>query len=188
MVWSEDPNQPISNVQTLDEIVAHGTEARRMRTILMTAFAGLALFLAAVGLYGVLSRSVAERTAGIGVRIALGDQPRRIQMRFIRHGLALTLTGLILGGATAFAGAGFRRTCCLVCNPTTYERSSLSRRSCLSLHPRGISAGPPGEPHRRNRGATAVELSTGLPRRVALEWHVRGSDAGLGHRKSDAKP
>jgi len=101
-VWSVDPNQAISNVQSMDDIVAHETEERRLQTILMTSFAVLALFLAAIGLYGVLSSNVADHSGEIGVRLALGGQPTHIQAMFVRQGLALAVAGLVIGLGVAW--------------------------------------------------------------------------------------
>jgi putative ABC transport system permease protein len=103
-VWSVDRRQPVSNVQTMDALVADEMKDRRVQTTLFTVFAGLALFLAAVGIYGVLSYAVTERTSEIGVRLALGGQPRGIRVMFVRRGLAVALAGLSIGLVVAFWG------------------------------------------------------------------------------------
>jgi putative ABC transport system permease protein len=101
-VWAVDRDQPISNAETMDEIVARELQDRRLQTTLMMVFAGLALVLAAVGIYGVLSYMVTERTAEIGVRLALGGRPSRIRARFVWRGLALAGTGVAIGLVAAF--------------------------------------------------------------------------------------
>ena len=104
-IWSVDRNQPVSNIQTMDAIVSGELQDREMQTTLLSAFAALALFLAAVGIYGVLSYAVTERTAEIGLRLALGGDPRRIRGLFVRRGLGVAGLGLAIGIAVAYWGA-----------------------------------------------------------------------------------
>jgi len=96
-IWSVDENQPIARVQTIEEIVARQLTTSSQSGGLMTAFALLALFLASLGLYGVLSYAVTQRTNEIGVRMALGATSRDILLSFGRRGMALTLAGLAIG-------------------------------------------------------------------------------------------
>jgi predicted permease len=96
-IWSVDKNQPIARVQTVDDIVASQLSTSSQSSGLMTAFALLALFLASLGLYGVLSYAVTQRTNEIGVRMALGATANDILLSFGRRGMALTLAGLALG-------------------------------------------------------------------------------------------
>ena len=96
-IWSVDKNQPIWRVQTLEEIVDRQLSTPAQSTTLMSAFALLVLLLASLGLYGVLSYAVTQRTNEIGVRMALGATSREILLSFGKHGLALTLTGLAVG-------------------------------------------------------------------------------------------
>jgi predicted permease len=103
-IWSVDRNQPVSNVQTMTAIVAGELQDRQMQTMLFSVFAALALFLAAVGIYGVLSYAVTERTAEIGLRLALGGDPRRIRGLFVRRGLGVAGLGLAIGIVVAFWG------------------------------------------------------------------------------------
>jgi putative ABC transport system permease protein len=103
-IWSVDRNQPLSNVQTMTAIVAGELQDREMQTTLFTVFAGLALFLAAIGIYGVLSYVVTERTAEIGLRLALGGDPGGIRRLFVRRGLTMAGLGLAIGVAVAFWG------------------------------------------------------------------------------------
>ena len=96
-IWSVDKNQPVWRVQTLEEIVDRQLSTPTQSTALLTAFAVLALLLASVGLYGVLSYAVTHRTNEIGVRMALGATSGGILLSFGKRGLALTLTGLAIG-------------------------------------------------------------------------------------------
>ena len=100
-IRSVDKNQPIWRVETLEEIVDRQLSTPRQTTALMAAFALLALLLASLGIYGVLSYAVTQRTSEIGVRMALGASPGEILLSFGKRGLALTLTGLAIGLALA---------------------------------------------------------------------------------------
>jgi len=96
-IWSVDKIQPIWRVQTLEEIVDRQLSTPAQSTTLLTAFAALALLLASLGLYGVLSYAVTQRTHEIGVRMALGATSSDILLSFGKRGLALTLAGLSVG-------------------------------------------------------------------------------------------
>lgn len=96
-VWSIDPEQPVSNVQTLNELLDDEVQNRRVQVTLLGALAGLAILLACVGIYGVLSYSVAARTQEIGVRVALGADSGNIWLAVARQGLVLTGVGLVTG-------------------------------------------------------------------------------------------
>jgi predicted permease len=106
-VWSIDPNQPVARVQTVEEIAARQLSAPSQSTTLLGAFALLALLLASLGLYGVLSNTVAQRTTEIGVRMALGATTRDILLTFGWRGLKLTLAGLALGLVLALIAVRF---------------------------------------------------------------------------------
>jgi len=96
-IWSVDPQQPVSNVQTMDEIVAEEITDQRMAMILLGALAGLALLLAAVGVYGVLSYAVTQRTQEIGVRMALGARRSTILLMIASDGGRMVAIGSGLG-------------------------------------------------------------------------------------------
>ena len=96
-IWSLDKNQPLARIQTMEEIVNRQLSTPSQSTALLAAFAVLALLLASVGLYGVLSYAVTRRTNEIGVRMTLGATSGEILLSFGKRGLALTLTGLVIG-------------------------------------------------------------------------------------------
>jgi putative ABC transport system permease protein len=102
-----DPNLPVTNVLTMDSLLADSVSPRRFSSVLVAIFAGLALLLAAIGIYGVMSYTVSQRTQELGVRIALGAQTVDVRRMILGQSLKLTLVGIAIGLAGAFGVARF---------------------------------------------------------------------------------
>ena len=102
-VWSVDPNQPLSDIKTLEKVVDDSVAQRRLNMMLMALFGGLAMLLSAVGIYGLLSHAVTQRTQEMGIRMALGAQVGDVLKLVLRQGMTLALAGVAIGIAGAFA-------------------------------------------------------------------------------------
>jgi len=102
-VAAMDKDQPVANIRTMDRIVSDSVARQRFAALLLALFAGVALILAATGIYGVMSYYVAQRTHEIGIRMALGAERRDLLKLVVGKGMLLALIGVMIGLATAFA-------------------------------------------------------------------------------------
>ncbi|HXN53342.1 MAG TPA: ABC transporter permease [Candidatus Acidoferrum sp.] len=102
-IWSVDKQQPVAEVMPLERLVGENLAPRRMQASLLGGFAGLALLLASIGIYAVLSFVVTQRTQEIGVRVALGAHSRDVLRMILSHGLKLFAIGAVLGLVAALA-------------------------------------------------------------------------------------
>ncbi|MBC8165136.1 MAG: FtsX-like permease family protein [Bryobacteraceae bacterium] len=100
-----NPNQPVRDFQLLEELIEQVTSPRRFFALLVTAFALLGLLLASLGIYGVISYSVARRTQEIGIRMALGASAREVQMSVIQQTFRMALIGIGVGTLASLAAA-----------------------------------------------------------------------------------
>ncbi len=102
-VTAVDPDQPIYNIRSMQDIRAESIAPERLNLALLSIFAGIALVLALVGIYGVMSYAVTQRTHEIGIRMAIGAQPRDVFRMILGQGMTLALIGVGIGLAGAFA-------------------------------------------------------------------------------------
>ncbi len=102
-VLSVDPNQPVYSVYTMEQVLERSVSGRRLNMLLLTIFAVLAVTLAMIGIYSVMSYLVTQHTHEIGIRMALGAQPRDVLRLILGQGLWLALLGVVLGAVGALA-------------------------------------------------------------------------------------
>jgi putative ABC transport system permease protein len=134
-VASIDKDQPISGIATMQQLVSDSVATQRTTLILLGLFSGLALVLAVIGVYGVISYSVAHRTHEMGIRMALGAERREVLKLIIGHSLRLSLMGIALGIAGALALTHFLASLLYSVKPTdllTFAVASLSL-TCVAL-------------------------------------------------------
>lgn len=122
-VQNIDPSQPVTAIRSMDENIAQSISQPRFRTILLTVFAGIALVLAAVGIFGVMAYSVAQRTRELGLRMALGASRGRVLQLVLAHGVRLTLVGVGIGLVGTFLLTRYVST--LLFNVPAYDPMTL---------------------------------------------------------------
>ena len=105
IVHAADPEQPISDVRTMEDVVAGETATRRAQVRVLGALAAIALLLTGVGVYGLLSYTVTQRSREIGVRLALGAEPAGVARMIVSQGMKLALVGIVPGLLAAYAAA-----------------------------------------------------------------------------------
>ena len=120
IIASADPQQPISDVQPLADVVGAETAPRRVQVRVLGAFAVIAFLLAGIGLHGLLAFSVSQGAREIGVRMALGAEQRTILIMVMRSGMQLALAGVLLGSVLAFAAGRWLQALLAGVSPTDF--------------------------------------------------------------------
>ncbi|MGH9672552.1 MAG: ABC transporter permease, partial [Bryobacteraceae bacterium] len=115
-----DRNAVLSRVRTMEEVIGESVAQQRLRSMLLGLFAGVGLLLAAVGIFGVMSYAVAQRTHEIGIRMALGAEASHVRWKVVEQGLGLTLIGVALGLGTAFGVTRMMSTLLFGVTPTDW--------------------------------------------------------------------
>jgi predicted permease len=135
-IWAIDKTLPVANMQPLTQLMSEAAAQPRLTMLIFGIFASAALALAAIGVYGVVAYSVAQRTREIGVRMALGAQPARIVRAVLRHGLSLAVVGIVIGLAGAYALSRFIAAILYGTEPTdlvTYGGVALVLALCAAV-------------------------------------------------------
>jgi len=117
-IWAVDKDQPVADTTTLDKAISASVAEDRFRTVLLSAFAGLALLLAIVGVYGVVTFTVNQRTHEIGIRMALGAEKSDVLKLVVGQGFRLTLIGVTIGIAGALGLTRFLSSLLYEVKPT----------------------------------------------------------------------
>jgi putative ABC transport system permease protein len=149
-----DPDQPIYSPRTMDEIRSESVAPERLNLTLLSLFAGIALVLAIVGIYGVMSYSVTQRTHEIGIRMAIGARPVDVFKMILGHGMKLALIGVAIGLAGAFGLTRLMATMLFGVGPT--DATTFAGISVLLISVALLACYLPG------RRATKVEPTISL--------------------------
>jgi putative ABC transport system permease protein len=113
-----DANQPVARIETVSDLVARSTAQPRSNSWLLTVFAVVALVLAMIGMFGLLAQDVAQRTQELGIRLALGGQPRQVHAMIVGSGLKLVIAGLAIGVPCALAAGRWLSSVLFQVSPT----------------------------------------------------------------------
>jgi putative ABC transport system permease protein len=127
-VLAVDPTQPVSNVKTLSDMVQSSLASRRFVVTLLGVFAGIALLMAVLGLYGIISYTVAQRTQEIGIRMALGAERGAVLRLVIGQGMRLAVAGALIGLIASLAISGLLRNLLFgvsIFDPLTFAAMAL---------------------------------------------------------------
>jgi putative ABC transport system permease protein len=133
IVSAADPEQPISDVAMLSDVVGGETAPRVVQVRVLGAFAAIAFLLAAIGIHGLLSFSVSTRRQEIGVRLALGAQRGAIVRMILHESARLSAAGMILGSAAAFYAASAMRTLLAGLTPTDLPTYAAAIALCFVM-------------------------------------------------------
>jgi predicted permease len=139
-----DGTLPLAQVQPLGQLVSDATAQPRLTVLVFSIFASAALALAGVGLYGLVSYGVAQRTRELGVRLALGAPPRQMVRAVLGQGVRMAAAGVVLGGAAAYAASGLLRTILFDTEPT--DGATFAVVAALLV---GVAAAASAAPARR---------------------------------------
>ena len=154
VVRRHDPNLPTAAIRPLDELVASAVAPQRFNLLMLGAFAAVALALASIGLYGVMSYMVSQRTREIGIRIALGGEPNDVRRMVVRESLLISIGGLAVGGIVSLALSGAVTKLLYGVSPT--DLTTYAAVAMLLLSVAAIAAYGPA------RGAARVDPLTAL--------------------------
>jgi ABC-type antimicrobial peptide transport system permease subunit len=153
-VQSLDREQPIANIQTMNDLIETQLGQRRLLLALLTSFAGAALVLALIGVYGAISYSVAQRTQELGIRRALGAHDREIIALILGYGVRLALAGAVCGVSAAFVLSRVLKT--LVFHVSTTDPAIYADVACLFVLAASIASYIPARRAMRSEPAAAL--------------------------------
>jgi hypothetical protein len=135
-IWSINPNVPLANVQTVQDLYAHSLARTSLALVILAIAAGMALLLGIVGIYGLISYSVSQRTREIGIRLALGAPIGQVTTAFVRGGLILSAIGCACGLGAALVLAPLMKSLLFSVSssdPLTYAATSASLITAAAL-------------------------------------------------------